>query len=294
MKRTLMSLGVITFSVVIALGLAFAGGSNGATLGAYPAMLSCAVLAFAVQWLVFIPSYIYQTELYYDLTGSVTYIAITALALFASAGSFADLAPRALLLATMVLLWTLRLGPFLFRRVAKAGKDGRFDEIKTSWSRLLVTWTLQGLWVFVTMAAALAAITGSQAPKLDNWALAGALLWMLGFGIEAVADAQKTAFNRLSENAGKFINVGLWRWSRHPNYFGEILLWVGVAMVAVPSLQSWQWATVISPIFVWVLLTRVSGVPLLERRADQKWGGEPGYEYYKATTPVLLLRPPAS
>lgn len=294
MKRAFLALAVVAVSVLMALALAFAGGSGGAVLGSYPLMLSCAVLAFSVQWLVYIPSYIYQTEHYYDLTGSVTYIAVTLLALFASAGSFTDASPRALLLAAMVLLWTLRLGPFLFRRVKKAGKDGRFDELKTSWSRFLVTWTLQGLWVFVTMAAALAAITSQKATQLDGWALAGGLMWLAGLGLETIADAQKTAFNESPENAGKFINIGLWRWSRHPNYFGEILLWLGVAIVALPSLQDWQWLTMISPLFVLVLLTRISGVPLLEKRADQKWGGNLNYEHYKATTPVLLLRPPVS
>ncbi|WP_372865094.1 DUF1295 domain-containing protein [Spongiibacter sp.] len=293
MKRILLSLVIVALCVLIALALAFAGGSaGGASLGAYPLMLSCAALAFGVQWLVYIPSYVYQTEHYYDLTGSMTYIAVVALALFAGSGSLAEAAPRALLLATMVLLWALRLGPFLFRRVKQAGKDGRFDQIKPSWSRFLVTWTLQGLWVFVTLAAALAAMTSPRAPSLDAWALVGGLLWLLGLGLEAVADAQKSAFNRQPENAGKFINIGLWRWSRHPNYFGEILLWLGVAIVAVPSLQGWQWATMISPLFVVILLTRISGVPLLEKRADEKWGGQPDYERYKATTPSLLLRPP--
>ena len=292
MKRTLLSLTIVLISVLIAVGLALAGGDGGIAVAGFPVMLVCAALAFAVQWLVFIPSYLFQTEHYYDLTGSLTYLAVTALALYASSGQFADAAPRALLLASMVFIWALRLGPFLFRRVKRAGKDGRFDDIKPVWSRFLVTWTLQGLWVFVTLAAALAAITSSRAPSLDLWAICGALIWLFGLGLEAVADAQKTRFNQQAENAGKFINVGLWRWSRHPNYFGEIVLWLGVAVVAIPSLQDWQWATMISPLFVVVLLTRISGVSLLEKRADQKWGGQAEYEQYKANTPVLLPCPP--
>ena len=115
---------------------------------------------------------------------------------------------------------------------------------------------------------------------------------MIGFGIEAVSDSQKTTFKNDPANTGAFINVGLWRWSRHPNYFGEIMLWTGMAIMVLPALRGWQYATLISPAFVFVLLTRVSGLPMLERRSDKKWGGQPDYEAYKAATPVLMLRPP--
>ena len=114
-----------------------------------------------------------------------------------------------------------------------------------------------------------------------------------GFAIEVVADRQKSQFRAAPENAGKFINVGLWSWSRHPNYFGEIVLWIGVAIIAAPILRGWQWLTMISPLFIILLLTRISGVPMLERRADEKWGGQPEYEDYKARTSVLILRPPS-
>ena len=293
MKKKLIALAVILVSVLIAVAIALAGGDGGLEVAGVPLMLACAGLAFFVQWLIFVPSYIFQTEHYYDLTGSLTYLAVITLALLASSASLAEAAPRSILLSAMVFIWALRLGPFLFRRVKRAGKDGRFDEIKPIWSRFLVTWTLQGLWEFVTLAAALAAITSSRAPDIDSWAIAGGLVWLAGLSIEAIADAQKTRFNQQEENAGKFINIGLWRWSRHPNYFGEIVLWLGVAIVAIPSLQGWQWVTMISPLFVVVLLTRISGVPLLEKRADDKWGGQVDYEQYKANTPVLVMRPPA-
>lgn len=292
MKRTLISLGIVIVSVLIAVALALAGSDGGISLAGLPLMLVCAGLAFAVQWLAFVPAYFFQTEHYYDLTGSMTYLVVTALALLATTSHFGEAPPRAMLIATLVFIWALRLGPFLFRRVKRAGKDGRFDEIKPVWSRFLVTWTLQGLWVFVTLAAALAAMTSPAAQQLDLWAALGGLLWLFGLIIEAVADAQKSRFNQQPENTGKFINEGLWRWSRHPNYFGEIALWLGVAIIALPALQGWQLATLISPVFVVVLLTRISGVPLLEKRADQKWGGQPDYEAYKASTPVLVLRPP--
>ena len=124
--------------------------------------------------------------------------------------------------------------------------------------------------------------------------LIGALVWIFGFAIEAAADAQKNQFRADPENRGKFIDTGLWSWSRHPNYFGEIVLWVGVAIIALPVLRGWQWVTLISPVFVALLLTRISGVPILEKRADEKWGGQEDYETYKERTPVLIPRPPQS
>lgn len=197
---------------------------------------------------------------------------------------------RSILLWALVVIWAARLGTFLFRRIHKAGKDDRFDEIKPSFIRFLNVWTIQGLWVTFTMAAALVAITSTNHKALDISAIIGFLIWILGFSIEVAADAQKSCFNANPENKGKFIQTGLWSRSRHHNYFGEIVLWVGVAIIALPVLQGWQWIAFISPVFVTLLLTRVSGIPLLEKKADQKWGGLEEYEIYKKNTPILIPR----
>jgi steroid 5-alpha reductase family enzyme len=146
--------------------------------------------------------------------------------------------------------------------------------------------------VTFTLAAALAAITTTTRKPLGLFALIGLLIWLLGFAFEVVADSQKNRFRANPENTGKFIQTGLWAWSRHPNYFGEIVLWIGVAVIALPIMQGWQWVTLISPVFVTLLLTRISGVPMLEKRAEEKWGGQADYEAYRARTPVLIPRPP--
>ncbi len=125
---------------------------------------------------------------------------------------------------------------------------------------------------------------------MDIFAIVGALVWVIGFAIEVTADAQKSRFNADPSNKGKFIRTGLWSRSRHPNYFGEIVLWIGIAIIAIPVLQGWQWVAMISPLFVTLLLTRVSGIPLLEKKADVKWGGQAEYEEYKKNTPVLIPR----
>jgi steroid 5-alpha reductase family enzyme len=197
---------------------------------------------------------------------------------------------RAILVWALVVIWAVRLGTFLFSRIKKAGKDDRFDTIKPSFIRFLNVWTIQGLWVTFTMAAALVTITTANRKELDLFALIGFLVWVFGFTMEIVADYQKSRFNTNPNNKGKFIQTGLWSRSRHPNYFGEIVLWIGVMIIALPVLQGWQWVALISPVFVTLLLTRVSGIPLLEKKADQKWGGQTDYEAYKKGTPVLIPR----
>jgi steroid 5-alpha reductase family enzyme len=264
-----------------------AGGASPAA-GGVPVFALCVGLAYLIQWIVFVPAYTLQSERFYDLTGALTYMSVTSLAVILSP----EVDGRSLLLLALVIVWAGRLGTFLVRRVRRAGKDDRFDAIKSSFQRFLMTWTLQGLWVSLTLAAALAAITTMERKDLDAFALAGVLVWVAGFAVEATADAQKNRFRADPAHKGRFISSGLWAWSRHPNYFGEIVLWVGVAIIALPVLHGWQWVTLISPVFVTLLLTRVSGVPLLEKKADATWGGEADYKAYKARTPVLVPRPP--
>ncbi len=276
----------IVIALVLAALLALAGSQHGIRIGALPAFAWVAVIAFAVQWLAFVPAYLSQSERYYDLTGSLTYLSVTGFALAIKGDD------RSVLLATLIAVWALRLGSFLFLRIRDAGSDQRFDRIKPFFFRFLMTWTLQGLWVLFTAGAALAAMTSAQVVALGPVAAVGAALWLAGFAVEVVADRQKRAFRRDPANRDRFIRHGLWAWSRHPNYFGEILLWFGVAVVAAPALAGWQFATLISPLFVYLLLSRVSGVPLLERQALQRWGDEPEYRAYREATPTLFPRPP--
>ena len=274
--------------ILIAAGLAFAGSQGGHQVAGIPVYALGVALAFLIQWLAFIPAWVNRTEKFYDLTGSITYLTVTVTALLLSPGADA----RAWLSGGLVTVWAVRLGSFLFLRIRAAGEDRRFREIKQSFGRFLLTWTLQGLWVAFSLAAALAAITSTLRRDLDLFAVMGTVIWLTGFLIEVIADRQKSAFNAMPGNKGKFIQSGLWSWSRHPNYFGEIVLWIGVTVIALPILQGWQWVTLISPVFIVILLTRISGVPLLESRADQKWGGEAEYESYKARTSILVPLPP--
>lgn len=283
---------VVGLVVGVALGaaVAVAGSQGGATVAGWPVFALCAALSFAINWLVFVPSFLRQTEHYFDLTGSLTYVTLVVTALVLGGATDA----RTLLLAALVVIWAGRLGTFLFARIRRDGRDGRFDAIKPSLPRFLLTWTLQGVWVLLTLAPALAAMTTRQPRPLDLFAAVGTAVWAIGFGIEVVADSQKRAFRRQPGNRGRFITTGLWAWSRHPNYFGEITLWTGVALLAAPVLGGWQYMTLVSPLFVYLLLSRVSGIPLLEVRAEEKWGGDPDYRAYRDRTPTLVPRPPRS
>ena len=288
-RRGVPPVPMVAGSVAVAAAVGFAGSWGGPRLGASPVFALCVALAFAINWLVWIPASLWRTERFYDLTGSVTFVAVTSLALVAAPGPDGEASVWRVMLAAMVVVWAVRLGSFLFVRVRRDGSDGRFDKIKVHPLAFLATWTLQALWVSMTAAAALAAIT--VADGLGGvWAALGVIVWLIGFAIEVVADTQKRRFRADPANAGRFISTGLWSRSRHPNYFGEILLWSGVALMAVPTLSGWRWVVLISPVFVWLLLTRVSGVPLLEARAAARFGDDPAYGAYVKHTPVLVPR----
>jgi len=287
-KENIRALAGLPVILLIAGLLAWAGSQGGVIIFGLPLFTLSIILAFIIQWIVFIPAFLFQTEKFYDLTGSLTYLTVSISAVLLSESPDA----RAWLLMALVIIWAVRLGSFLFTRVLKSGKDSRFDEIKPSLPRFLLAWTLQGLWISFTLAAALAAITSRLRVPLDFFAGLGLLVWIGGFSIEALADWQKNRFRADPTNQGRFIRSGLWSWSRHPNYFGEITLWTGVAIIALPVLRGWQFLTLISPVFIFILLTRISGIPMLEQRADEKWGGQPEYKQYKDSTSVLVPLPP--
>lgn len=287
-KENIRQVAGILVTVLLGLGVALAGSQGSYRVGSFPLYALGILLAFLIQWLAFIPAYLKRTEKFFDLTGSITYITVMVVT--------TALAPtrdfRSWTLLVLVSIWAIRLGTFLFTRIKKAGEDRRFREIKESFPRFLQTWTLQGLWVTFSLAAALIVVTSEVRIPIDIFYWVGLIVWVIGFGIEAVADHQKNRFREDPSNEGQFIRTGLWSWSRHPNYFGEIVLWIGVAIIALPVLKGWGWVSLISPVFITILLTRISGVPMLEERADEKWGGQEDYEAYKRNTSVLVPLPP--
>lgn len=241
-------------------------------------------ISFAVQWIVFIHAGWNRTEMFFDLTGSITYFSLSVYSFLNARNDF-----RQMILSIMVVIWATRLGTFLFGRIHKAGKDSRFDKVKHRLPRFFNFWTIQGLWVFLT-ALPVWIVNSDTRPfvPITTTDHLGWAMWAAGFVIEVVADWQKSVFRGDDANKTKFIRSGLWAYSRHPNYFGEIVLWVGVYISSTNVLVGAEHVAILSPLFVIFLLTRVSGIPLLEKSADEKWGKEPAYQKYKASTGVLV------
>ena len=242
------------------------------------------ILSFIFHWLLFIPAFIFKTEKFYDLTGSLSYITIILYVLISSNNGINNFGN--VILSSLIIIWTLRLGSFLFLRIKKAGEDKRFREIKKSFSWFFMAFTVSGMWVSI---CALCALTGiSNGIELTGVTYIGILLFVIGFTLEIIADTQKTNFRKIKDNKDKFITTGLWKYSRHPNYLGEIILWIGVAIISYSSLEINQLFTFISPIFTYLLLVHVSGINLLEKSGEKKWGDLNEYKKYKKETPRLF------
>ena len=281
---------VVTTMFVIVFLVVSAVEKNSVVLNGYSAVFYCAVICIGMQWVAWIPASMMKTERFYDLTGGLTYLTVLGFSLWAGSQSEPP-SPREFIVSLLVVIWSLRLSSFLYFRIHRTGKDGRFDQLKTSPIRFLVPWTLQGLWVFLTMIVVI--VINSQADsasQLGIWDGIGLSIWILGFGIETIADNQKTVFNKESNNQGKWIDRGLWSYTRHPNYLGEILLWTGIAFFGISCFTGLEKVAWISPVFIYLLLTKISGIPILNKRALEKWGDNPEYQKYRDNTPALFPR----
>lgn len=286
--RIIIWISGLLISSLLGAAVAWMGSQGSINVAGVPVFALVIGYAFLLNWIVFVPSFAAHSEKFFDLTGALTYISATAGAMVLSG----NLDTRAWVAGAVVIIWSARLGTFLYRRIHRDGGDGRFDTMKYDFWQFLMTWTIQGLWVSLTAAAAFVMITAEVRVDFGTVGLVGLATWLTGFCIEVIADRQKSKFRSNPSNKGKFINTGLWSWSRHPNYFGEILLWTGVAIMSVPVLSGWRWFVLVSPLFVFFLLTKVSGIPILRRRADERWGKDPEYQSYVKNTSLLIPLPP--
>ena len=255
-----------------------------ALLTGLPDVKNLILLIFSIQWICFIPAFIFQTEKFFDLMGSVTYLTTIFTVLYITdTRNISDY-----IIVACIALWAIRLGSFLFMRIRKAGEDRRFRDIKPNFTRFFMTWTLQGMWVSMCLLCVTTAI--SSGIITNSIFYIGLVIFIAGFAIEVVADNQKTVFRKNIANKDKFISTGLWAYSRHPNYFGEILLWFGIAIMSFSSLNGLQYLTLISPIFVYILLVYISGIRILENNGYKKWGHLESYKEYLQNTPRLFFK----
>lgn len=239
------------------------------------------IMSVALQILFFVPAFWLQTDKITDLSYTLTFLLLTGLTLLK-----ADTLSQ-YIAAACITIWALRLGYFLLRRIIRVGKDARFDTIRNKFFSFLFFWIMQGVIVWVVLLGYFS-ITQTNMFTL----VVGVFIWVVGFSLESIADSQKSAFNKSQSkiHSRKWIENGLWNYSRHPNYFGEILIWIGIALIAFPATVSTNWwLPLLSPLTLALLLIFFTGIAPLEKRADEKWGKDPEYQEYKRRTSVLVL-----
>ncbi|MBM31702.1 MAG: hypothetical protein CL764_02470 [Chloroflexi bacterium] len=259
---------------------------NTIKIGVVSSIVIFSGIIFLFQWISFIHSYYLNSEYYFDLVGSMTFVLIIISAFLLS--DLKDL--RSILLFSIIVIWGIRLGSFLFFRIRSKGFDDRFSLIRTDFFKLLFLWNLQGMWILFSISPALISLLSEKKNSMDFLGYLGFSVWVLGFFLEVVADYQKMIFRSKKENKNKFIKLGLWAYVRHPNYLGEIILWFGISIICFPVLIGWQLLSLLSPIFVTILLIKISGVPILEENNKKRWGDNIEYLNYINNTPMIIPR----
>lgn len=251
-------------------------------------LLTLLLLSVAFNLALFVPAYIFKTDKLTDISYALTFIALVAILVLTS-----PLSLHGIMLTVVIILWAIRLGGFLLIRIAKTGKDQRFDGRRENFFSFASFWLLQGVSVWVILLPAILFFENAQEQaSLPLLAVIGAVVTLIGLSIETIADAQKFAFKNNPANKNSWIATGIWKYSRHPNYFGEILVWIGVYLIVLPSLTvSSALFALLSPLYITSLLLFVSGIPLLEKSADERWGKDPKYQEYKEVTSVLIPLP---
>jgi steroid 5-alpha reductase family enzyme len=279
---------VALICVLIPSSIAYLISDNSLLINDLPVIYYCIAISYLIHWIVFIPSYLQKTEKFYDFTGMIAYLSIIGFALYQKKQILGSIDFDSMLVGILISVWTLRLGMFLFYRVFKVGEDDRFEAVKTSASRFFIWFTVSGLWVSLTSIAAMNILTTKIEHNNYYFVYLGALVWLFGFLFEVISDYQKMKFKNIPDNKNKFIDTGLWSLSRHPNYFGEIILWIGIFIITLPSISGNDYITIISPIFVYFLLNKISGINLLEIKAQKRWGELESYKEYRSKTPQLI------
>lgn len=250
-------------------------------------LLTSALVILGIQVIFFIFAVTLKTDKVTDLSYSLTFVVTALLFLFA----LKQPSVMQVLVAVFITLWGARLGSYLFIRIIKLKKDDRFDGIREKPLSFSGFWLLQAVTIWVVMLPATVLLSKEQSlsPTVVTWI--GAVLWIIGFVVESIADSQKYRFRKDPANQGKWIQSGLWKHSRHPNYFGEMVCWWALFIITIPHLQGVEWFTLIGPLFLTFLLLRVSGIPTVEKKAEQKYGDNPEFQEYKKRTGTLIPLP---
>ncbi len=242
------------------------------------------LIIFGIQILFFIFASTFKTDKVTDLAYGITFVILSWILLI----YYKMFTLPNIILAIMITFWGLRLAGYLFYRILKTKKDERFNGIRENFWKFAKFWTFQSIAIFVIMLPIIFFMSTPMINTLTIFSVVGFFIWAIGFITESVADQQKFKFRNNPKNKGKWIETGLWNYSRHPNYFGEILCWIGVFVYVIPILSAWTWMAIISPISIIVTLLFFSGIPLLEKKSDEMFGKKKEYKEYKKSTSVLI------
>ncbi len=251
-------------------------------------LITALLISFGIQIFFFLFAATFKTDKFTDLAYGISFVIIALYFLFTNNTYF----PTQIAIAAAVTIWSLRLATYLFIRILKIKKDSRFDERRENLLEFAKFWLLQAISTWVIMLPTIVILSSNKSNLVAQTLITGALIWAFGFTIETIADWQKFRFKNKPENKNQWIQSGLWKYSRHPNYFGEILCWWGIFIMALPYLQGIELLTVVSPLYITILLLFISGIPPLEKKHDEKYGGREDYQQYKEKTSVLIPLPP--
>jgi steroid 5-alpha reductase family enzyme len=240
-------------------------------------------IVLVINLLGFLIAYKNKSDKLTDISYAVSFIAI---------GLFDLLRAKYINLYTivgiwLVWIWALRIGTYLLMRVIENKKDKRFDGVRENFKKFGKFWLGQAIAAWVLMIPL--SFSVGHIATIKTLPIIGIVIWAIAIAIESLADSQKRKFKADPNNKGKWIDSGIWHYSRHPNYFGEILIWVGLYVYTFSAnTSSERLIGLVSPIFIALLLIFVSGIPPLEQSADKRWGSQPEYKRYKKRTSLLI------
>lgn len=241
--------------------------------------LVCALAVWVYMTLAFVLALILKDNSIVDILWGPGFVLVASVSLALGP----HVGRRPWLVTALVVLWGFRLATHILVRKLGKGEDFRYAHWRRAWGRSFVLrsyiqiFILQGIFLLI-IASPVILIAASSGPRLGVWDGLGGLVWVAGFVFEVASDAQMERFKREPANKGRIIGTGLWRYSRHPNYFGEAAMWWGIFLIGLAVPRGWM--GLLSPVLITVLLTKVSGVPLLEK----KYAGNAEFAAYARRT----------
>ncbi|MFW0861986.1 MAG: DUF1295 domain-containing protein [Candidatus Komeilibacteria bacterium] len=245
-------------------------------------LLDLLFFSLLIQAVLFVAAFIKQTDKLTDFSYGLTFVILAITGLFQSSKLVGHY-----ILTAMIVLWALRLAVYLVIRIRKIKKDKRFDGIREKFLSFAGFWLLQGITIWVVLISSI--FYYQEAVEFNSLSIIGMAIYLFGLYFESLADMQKYRHINNPNNKDRWIQTGLWKYSRHPNYFGEICVWLGVYLFVFPTLHfPLSLIALLSPLYITILLLFVSGIPKLEKYADNRWGNDQEYLKYKESTSILI------